>query len=642
MIRPTKSGALTIKVTATSTLASDRVERILRVEPEGVPVYTNNAMFIDLRDKSATKANFTVNVPSNAVPASTRIEFSVVGDLLGSAMKNLDNLIRMPTGCGEQNMLLFVPNIVILNYLRSINQLPGAIESQAKHFMTLGYQRELNYRHRDGSFSAFGEIDASGSTWLTAFVVRSLHQADEHIDVDESIIDEALRFLVGTQAENGSFPELGNVIHADLQGPAGGGIALTAYTLLAFLENKPTIATYRNVINKAMDYIVRNLETLDDAYSLALAAYALQLAEHNARDYVLRKLDERAVREDGQMFWRKTVSESERRSVWYARPNSLNTEMTAYGLLAHILSAGPRSSDAQSIVKWLLAQQNAKGGFASTQDTVVALQALAKVAERSAPSTDMRVSVKYGDGLAREVSMSPGNRAIVQTFSLPNSIRAVNVSASGHGSGVFALSYRYNANVTGAWPRFTVDPQVNRNSNADYLHLTVCTSFVPAPEDVVKVSNMVVMEVEFPSGFTADTETIPSLEAGEHVKKVETRSGDTVMVIYFDALGTKELCPTVDAFRTHKVAMLKPAAVRVYDYYDTTRKALMFYRVAESRLCDICEDENECAELCAVKPSEQRADASMERSISAGSSASKALGGSVIIMAIVGIANAWV
>lgn len=33
-------------------------------------------------------------------------------------------------------------------------------------FCFAGYQRELNYRRNDGSFSAFGMSDASGSTWF--------------------------------------------------------------------------------------------------------------------------------------------------------------------------------------------------------------------------------------------------------------------------------------------------------------------------------------------------------------------------------------------------------------------------------------------------------------------------------------------
>lgn len=58
---------------------------------------------------------------------------------------------------------------------------------------------------------------------------------------------------------------------------------------------------------------------------------------------------------------------------------------------------------------------------------------------------------------------------------LPDNVRQVNVTATGRGFALLQLSYRYNLNVTGAWPRFTLDPQPNKNSHKDYLHLTVCT-----------------------------------------------------------------------------------------------------------------------------------------------------------------------
>lgn len=135
-------------------------------------------------------------------------------------------------------MLNFVPNIVVLDYLKATNQLKSDIESKAKKYMESGYQRELSYKHKDGSFSAFGENDKNGSTWLTAFVARSFRQAATHIDVEEKVIEDALTWLSKIQAPNGSFPEVGQVSHKDMQGGAGQGIALTAYTLVAFLENK--------------------------------------------------------------------------------------------------------------------------------------------------------------------------------------------------------------------------------------------------------------------------------------------------------------------------------------------------------------------------------------------------------------------
>lgn len=43
-----------------------------------------------------------------------------------------------------------------------------------------------------------------------------------------------------------------------------------------------------------MDYIVKNLESLDDIYAYALASYALELAEHTAKDFVFRTFDSKA------------------------------------------------------------------------------------------------------------------------------------------------------------------------------------------------------------------------------------------------------------------------------------------------------------------------------------------------------------
>lgn len=45
-------------------------------------------------------------------------------------MQNLQNLLRMPYGCGEQNIVLFT-NIYVLNYLNETGQLTEKIKSKA-------------------------------------------------------------------------------------------------------------------------------------------------------------------------------------------------------------------------------------------------------------------------------------------------------------------------------------------------------------------------------------------------------------------------------------------------------------------------------------------------------------------------------
>lgn len=45
---------------------------------------------------------------------------------------------------------------------------------------------------------------------------------------------------------------------------------------------------------------------------------------------------------------------------------------------------------------------------------------------------------------------------------------------------------------------------------------------------------MAVMEVTLPSGFTVDNDALPSLRLSNNIKRVETKDGDTVVMLYFD------------------------------------------------------------------------------------------------------------
>lgn len=89
-------------------------------QAEGEPQYKNKAVFIDLRNQNSFSTNVTLDMPANIVAGSEQVEISAVGDVLGPSLPNLARLIRMPFGCGEQNMLNFVPNIVVIEYLKVI------------------------------------------------------------------------------------------------------------------------------------------------------------------------------------------------------------------------------------------------------------------------------------------------------------------------------------------------------------------------------------------------------------------------------------------------------------------------------------------------------------------------------------------
>lgn len=47
---------------------------------------------------------------------------------------------------------------------------------------------------------------------------------------------------------------------------------------------------YQQTVDKALDYIADNIEAIDDAYSQAIATYALQLADHPQKHEALDSL----------------------------------------------------------------------------------------------------------------------------------------------------------------------------------------------------------------------------------------------------------------------------------------------------------------------------------------------------------------
>ena len=51
---------------------------------------------------------------------------------------SVERFLRLPYGCGEQNMVNFAPNIYILQYLTNVGQLSENIKNKAQGFMMTG------------------------------------------------------------------------------------------------------------------------------------------------------------------------------------------------------------------------------------------------------------------------------------------------------------------------------------------------------------------------------------------------------------------------------------------------------------------------------------------------------------------------
>ncbi|KAJ8965945.1 hypothetical protein NQ317_008000, partial [Molorchus minor] len=604
MIQPTKVGLVEIKATANSPKSQDVAVKQLLVQPGGETEYYTKSILVDLRATRNLESSINFTIPKNAIPDSTKIEVSAVGSFLAPAMVHLENLIRLPTDCGEQNLAQFMSNLIILQYLKSTRQLNPTIHNEAVRHLETSYQQQLTYRKPDGSFSPFGIRDTIGSVWLTSYVVLAFIEAKPFIYIQDKIIDEAIDWLLEVQGRNGSFYETGNVIYEDLQSRNGNSLPLTAFTVIALLEinqrNNPLVF---NAVNKGLDYIARNIEEDESAYGLALCSYVLHLAKHASKQSAFNLLEVKSKSKGSMKWWSKDVSQNETKNPWHHLPRSIDIETTSYALLTFMeLNL---LEDSVPVLNWLLNQQNNLGGFTSSQDTVVGLQALYKLVLKLASPTNMQLEFEYGGEHKGKFNINKNNVMILLNTQINSEAREVNLTAQGTGLAVFKVSYQYNMNVTGPWPLFTLDPQVDKNSNRHHLQVSICAGFVSPNLTDSGESNMAVMEVSLPSGFTADRDSLPSLEVSQNVQKVETRNGLTKIILYFNNITRGEYCPTVSAFRTHKVAKQKPVPVIIYDYYDTSRRARVFYSGPKITLCDVCEGED-CGDICLAEASASR------------------------------------
>ncbi|TFJ98938.1 Alpha-2-macroglobulin [Platysternon megacephalum] len=496
----------------------------------------------------------SLKLPENVVQGSARAYFSVLGDILGTAMQNLQQLLQMPFGCGEQNMVLFAPNIYVLDYLNKTGQLSEETKSKAIGYLVSGYQTQLNYKHWDGSYSTFGpRYGQPGNTWLTAFVLKSFAQARSHIFIEEKHIQDALAWIAGKQKENGCFRSSGTLLNNAIKGGVDDEVTLSAYITIALLEI-PLPVTHSVVRNALFCLETAAEQRGNHVYTRALLAYAFALAgKEEKRRALLDLLDKEAVKEDGSSHWQRPEKEPKADlPFFHPRAPSAEVEMTSYVLLAYLTTQpAPSQGDlslATQITKWISKQQNPNGGFSSTQDTVVALQALSRYgastyAKSGGAST---VTLQSTGNFQAQFQVDHTNRLLLQRMALPEVPGDYSTGVTGEGCVYVQTSLRYNVLPKPGEAPFALEVHtVPETCDSARAHRTFNIAINISYTGKRPVSNMVIVDVKMLSGFIPVSNVPQSF-----------------------SFAVEQDFP---------VQNLKPALVKVYDYYQTDEFAIAEY-----------------------------------------------------------------
>ncbi|XP_006875548.1 PREDICTED: alpha-2-macroglobulin-like [Chrysochloris asiatica] len=567
----------------------DTIIKPLLVEPEGIE---KEATFNSLLCPSGAEVSeiLSLKVPPNVVKESARASVSVLGDILSSAMHNTQNLLQLPYGCGEQNMVLFAPNIYVMDYLNETQQLTPEIKSKAVGYLIAGYQRQLSYKHHDGSYSTFGEQYGrnEGNTWLTAFVLKTFAQARHYIYVDEQHITQALTWLSQKQKDNGCFRSSGSLLNNAIKGGVDDEVTLSAYVTIALLEI-PLPVTHP-VVRNALFCLESAWKSAQDGahgsyvYTKALLAYAFTLAgNQDKRKEVLKSLDEETVKEENSIHWaRPQKPKAPMEHFYQPQAPSAEVEMTSYVLLAHVTTQPAPTSEelaaASRVVKWITKQQNSHGGFSSTQDTVVALHALSKYGAATFSRTDKaaQVTIQGSQTFSNTFQVDNNNRLLLQQVSLPEVPGEYSTKVTGDRCVYVQTSLKYNVlpekEVSPFALKVQTSPQTcDGNKAHTSFQITVNVSYTGSRP----VSNMVIADVKMVSGFIPMKPSVKMLERSSHVSRTEVSNNH--VLIYLDKVTNQTVSLPFMVMQDIPVKDLKPAIVKVYDYYETDEFAIAEY-----------------------------------------------------------------
>uniref|UniRef100_A0A8C3K1E0 Complement C5 n=1 Tax=Calidris pygmaea TaxID=425635 RepID=A0A8C3K1E0_9CHAR len=574
-ILPLELGLHTINFTLLTAKNSETVVKTLRVMPEGIKKEIHAGFTLDPQGVYGSikrRQEFRYKVPLNLVP-KTKIDrsVSVKGHLMGEAIgtvlspSGVSALTSLPKGSAEAEFMSIAPVFYVFRYLEESDNwhLLGSktltARTQMRRKMKEGIVSILSFRNSDFSYSMWK--DGQASTWLTAFALRILGQVNQYINLNEISICNSLLWLVDNcQMPDGSFSEFANYQPVKLQGTLPReakekSLYLTAFSVIGIKKSIKICPTEKihDAINKAGDYLMKNVQAAQSPFTMAITSYALALVDLNhpsARSAFSALKKEASVIGDPPIyrFWKDTFKTADHHT-----PSSVTAQMvetTAYALLTALLRGD--KNYANPIIKWLSEEQRYGGGFYSTQDTINALEALTEyslLVKRL--NLDMSVKVAYKNYGDLNLFKLTEDNFVGRTLTVILSQTVYNTIGTSEESCNFELKI--------------VPKRVDGKG------------YRPSMREPQSGSAHAVMDIGLVSGLEANTEDLSTLASGVDQLIADYEIKDGHVILQIDSVPADNfLCVEFRIGELFQVGMLNPATFTVYEYHAPGMSSMSF------------------------------------------------------------------
>ncbi|KFQ40673.1 Complement C4, partial [Mesitornis unicolor] len=624
---PLNVGEIPITITAFDKGSgySDGIRRNLNVVAEGVLQREEKTICINSDLKSHT---LDLNRPADMIPGSdSHVFVSLKGNIMDESVENclsltgVEKLIRVPTGCAEQTMVKMAPAVYAIEYLDASEQWQNfnpEKKEEATRMIEKGYTRLIEFQKDDGSYGAFKSVPSS--VWLTAFIVKVLTRSREYISLQDSHIHTSISYLVNQQQPDNSFHDHHPVWDRTMQGGIGTAkedLALTAFVTIALQH---ALQVYQSpevvqVIRGAVTYMKNQLSINTNCYATTITAYALTLVQSDSEEAQLAKEKLRGC---------SVFDAAKQQRYWGNGEDAISVETTAYALLQTLLLKDMEY--AKPIATWLTERRNYGGGYCSTQDTVVALEALSAYSIQTLNTASTNLTVKLATpGRHRDysITLTDTDEAIQKQLQFELG-RKLEVSVDGRGNGTMSILKVYWSSelknntchdlilmveMEGSI-KYSEDTYYDENVDYEDLIAAENTAFERLSDiewfdihtrrkrDVISPSKaeslqykicvrsagpnapkMSLVDLSLLSGLEPDTNDLEQLvmSSDQYIQHYEYKEGK--VFLYFGELtsGPEPDCISFGAKQINPMGLVQPANAILYDFYNPDRKCSVFY-----------------------------------------------------------------
>ncbi|XP_026138203.1 alpha-2-macroglobulin-like protein 1 [Carassius auratus] len=354
---------------------------------------------------------------------------------------------------------------------------------------------------------------------------------------------------------------MGRLFNNRMKGGVNDNVTITAYITASLLELETPVTD--PVVSKGLSCLMSVIEDVKNTYTTALLAYTFSLAKDtDTQQQLFKKLEDVAISDGSHLHWSQSASADD--------SDSLAVEISSYVLLAVLSADSLTTADlgfANRIVSWFVKQQNAYGGFSSTQDTVVALQALSLYATKVFSADGSSTVTVQSAADTHHFDVNQDNKLLYQEKQLQDVPAKYSIEVNGSACVSVQVAQFYNIPTPTEAKTLSIDAKIEGDCKT--LGQNFLLNFTVKYHGPQEMTNMLIVDIKLLSGFTADTSLLTmsissEVLAQKYVEWVDTKE-DHVIVYLTEIPKHISMNYKMQMKQVLPVKNLKPAVVKVYD-----------------------------------------------------------------------------